>query len=261
MKILSNVTMAGNVSMASNAKDSFTIGSELERDNPSADELIVWANANFYNDVLLGSSSVDIVNVKGQLTSSQGLSTSGSLYFTGQNSTIYLGPNDWIDYVQTALNPLKPTESTGSGVSLIYDDDPSKTYLRSLRSDQDRINITTYNNNTEILVELAPQRYDYSVLTSATGTIGTNNTENSEVNYINNLGNNGLSWTLPSAQSYITRVITIKNISSQYDITLNASGSETIDSAASLTMAVSSSYTLQAVDNNGYKWYIIGKYS
>ena len=99
MKILSNVTMAGNVSMASNAKDQFTIGSELERDNANADELKVWANANFYNDVTLGSSSVDIVNVKGQLTSSAGLYLpNSSVYLTG-SSTIYYQGQDFVDYV------------------------------------------------------------------------------------------------------------------------------------------------------------------
>ncbi len=59
--------MAGNVIMSSSNKDMFIIGSELERDNPYADELKVWANANFYNDVVIGSSSVDMVTVSGNL--------------------------------------------------------------------------------------------------------------------------------------------------------------------------------------------------
>ena len=65
MKILSNVTIAGGATMASNAKDQFTIGSELERDNPNADILTVWANTTFNNDVTLGSSSADAVIFNG----------------------------------------------------------------------------------------------------------------------------------------------------------------------------------------------------
>lgn len=56
--------MSSNVSMASNAKDTFTIGSEMEKDNPNADDFKVWANTNFYNDVTLGSGSNDTVIIK-----------------------------------------------------------------------------------------------------------------------------------------------------------------------------------------------------
>lgn len=91
--------MAGNVSMASNAKDQFTIGSELERDNANADELTVWANARFNNDVILGSSSVDVVDIKAQITASNGMTiVDSSLYLTG-SSTIYYQGQDFVNYV------------------------------------------------------------------------------------------------------------------------------------------------------------------
>lgn len=96
MKILTNVTIAGDFALSSSKKDNFIIGSELERDNALADELIVWANAKFQNDVTLGSSSLDIISVKGQLTSSANIYLSQSnIYLTG-SSTIY---HDGVDIV------------------------------------------------------------------------------------------------------------------------------------------------------------------
>ena len=86
MRILDNLSLSGSFNAASSAKDTFTIGSELERDNPNADDLKVWANARFYNDVQLGSSSVDIISANGQLTASSGISAS-AFYGDGSHLT------------------------------------------------------------------------------------------------------------------------------------------------------------------------------
>lgn len=47
MKILTSVTASGGMSLGSGLKDTFTVGSELERDAANADVLTVWANARF----------------------------------------------------------------------------------------------------------------------------------------------------------------------------------------------------------------------
>jgi len=88
MKILSNVTMAGNVSMSSTNKDTFTIGSELERDNPNADELKVWANANFYNDVIIGSSSADQFTIRAGT-----VNLSGTAFVNNSTTNLYVAKN------------------------------------------------------------------------------------------------------------------------------------------------------------------------
>ena len=93
MKILTNVTMAGNVDMSSQNKDTFTIGSELERDNPNADVFTVHANAIFTNDVSLGSSSADIITAKAQLTASAGISVGGNI-IPSSSGSISLGSID-----------------------------------------------------------------------------------------------------------------------------------------------------------------------
>lgn len=70
MKILSNVDISGSVGMASTNIDTFTIGTELENNDALVDNLIVNANANFKNNVILGSSSLDNIIVNGTLTAS-----------------------------------------------------------------------------------------------------------------------------------------------------------------------------------------------
>ena len=84
--------MAGNVNMSSNNKDTFTIGSELERDNPNADVFTVHANANFTNDVTIGSSSADILTINATVSGNIGNITASNLSITG--GTIYYNGTD-----------------------------------------------------------------------------------------------------------------------------------------------------------------------
>jgi hypothetical protein len=70
MKILTTLTVSGGLNMASQAKDVFTIGTPLENNDTNVDDLFVYANADFKNNVILGSSSTDTVVFKGLISSS-----------------------------------------------------------------------------------------------------------------------------------------------------------------------------------------------
>ncbi len=164
-------------------------------------------------------------------------------------------------YGQGGGSNVSSVESTGSGISLLNNYQNDIVTLKSISGDQDRITVQNYNNNTEIKIFLDPQKYDYSVVIPETSSIGANTNFTSEVFYLQNQGNSSQNYHLISAQSFLKRVITIKNISSQYNVIVNASGSETIDGNSSLTIAVNHCYVLHAADNNGYKWYIIGHYA
>lgn len=76
MKVLTTLTVSGGLNMASNAVDTFTIGTPLEHNDGNVDKLNVYANAEFFNNVVLGSSSADTVTVHAQLTASSIAATS-----------------------------------------------------------------------------------------------------------------------------------------------------------------------------------------
>ena len=128
MKILSNVTMAGNVSLASNAKDQFTIGSELERDNANADGLKVWANANFYNDVTIGSSSADVFTVNAGTFNLSGTAlvnnTTTNLYVSKQGSDNNTGlsadSGSALLTIQAAVDKLATLNATTNNRELFH---------------------------------------------------------------------------------------------------------------------------------------------
>ena len=99
MKVLTTLTVSGGLNMASAAKDVFTIGTPLENNDGNVDDLYVYANADFKNNVILGSSSVDVVDIKAQITASNGMTiVDSSLYLTG-SSTIYYQGQDFVNYV------------------------------------------------------------------------------------------------------------------------------------------------------------------
>lgn len=73
MKFYGRVDISGAVNMASPAQESFVIGSAVENNDATVDTFIVYANADFRNNVILGSSSLDTVTVSGNLTASNNL--------------------------------------------------------------------------------------------------------------------------------------------------------------------------------------------
>ena len=155
---------------------------------------------------------------------------------------------------------ITDVQSTGSGVSIVSANIDNIIYLKSLSGDQDRINIQDNELGDTIEISLSPQNYDYSVLTPSTGTLGSGETSQSEAFYLKNNDTQNVTHSLPDAQTFIKRFIIIKNISTQYDILLSASGSQEIDGSGSLTLPVNTSYTLHSIDEGGYKWVIISKY-
>jgi hypothetical protein len=92
MRILSNVDISGSVGMASTGIDNFTIGTELENNNALVDNLTVNANANFRNNVTIGSSSIDVLTINATITASQDLLLDdASLVITGSGTIYYNG--------------------------------------------------------------------------------------------------------------------------------------------------------------------------
>lgn len=73
MKILTAITASGNATFGSTNKDTFTIGTPLENNDGNVDDLIVYANADFKNNVILGSSSVDTVTINAGTTALTGI--------------------------------------------------------------------------------------------------------------------------------------------------------------------------------------------
>lgn len=247
--------------MASAAKDLFTIGTPLENNDGNVDDFYVYANTDFKNNVILGSSSIDTVVSNAKITASAGVFLNNcSLEIAG--GTIIVNGQDLLGGGGGEGSPsITDVQSTGSGTSIVSTNIDNIIYLKSISGDTDRITVQNDQNNETILINLQPQNYDYSIVVPATSSIGNNSNNQSEVFYLNNQGNNNQTYDLVSAQSFIKRVIVIKNISTQYNITLQASGSETIDDSLTLTIPPNHAYTLHSVDNSGYKWYIIGKYS
>lgn len=93
MKILDRLDISGSLTLASNAKDTFSIGTPLEHNDGQVDSLIVYANADFKNNVIIGSSSIDtlVINAKTTasadvfLSNSSLIITSGTIYVNGQD--------------------------------------------------------------------------------------------------------------------------------------------------------------------------------
>lgn len=86
MKILTTLTVSGGLNMASTAKDVFTIGTPLENNDGNVDDLYVYANADFKNNVILGSSSADILKINSIVTGNINLS-GGTIYKDGVDIT------------------------------------------------------------------------------------------------------------------------------------------------------------------------------
>jgi len=94
MKILTTLTVSGGLNMASAAKDVFTIGTPLENNDGNVDDLYVYANADFKNNVILGSSAADLITVNAPFTSSAGICLNDSSLHINGNATIYYNGMD-----------------------------------------------------------------------------------------------------------------------------------------------------------------------
>ena len=92
MKVLTQLTASGGIDVASTGVDTIKLGtSNTENNDASVDNLTVWANADFKNNVTLGSSVADNTLVNSKLTASNSLYVSGNLYVNGVDITISSG--------------------------------------------------------------------------------------------------------------------------------------------------------------------------
>jgi hypothetical protein len=88
MKVLTQLTASRGIDVASTAVDTIKLGSaNTENNDASVDNLTVWANADFKNNVTLGSSAADNTLVNSKLTASNSLYVSGSLIVNGVEIT------------------------------------------------------------------------------------------------------------------------------------------------------------------------------
>ena len=84
MKVLTQLTASGGIDVASTGVDAIKLGSaNTENNDASVDNLTVWANADFKNNVTLGSSAAGgstVMNVT-DITNS-GLISFTAVYYT-----------------------------------------------------------------------------------------------------------------------------------------------------------------------------------
>ena len=92
MRFLDRVDISGSVNMASLAKDTFIIGTPLENNDGNVDTLQVHANADFKNNVIIGSSDLDTLSINAKIVSNLGNITASCLFITG--GTIYYNGMD-----------------------------------------------------------------------------------------------------------------------------------------------------------------------
>lgn len=129
MKVLTTLTVSGGLNMASTAKDVFTIGTPLENNDGNVDDLYVYANADFKNNVILGSSSADKVVFNGLLSSSLIPAASGTFslgssdkpfkeIFVGSGSISIASPNAGIA-ATTISNNSGNLDISAGGVNLV----------------------------------------------------------------------------------------------------------------------------------------------
>jgi len=84
MKILTPISASSGLDVSSTGSDTIKLGSvNTENNDVAVDNLTVWANADFKNNVILGSSVVDNTLVNSKLTASSGLYVSGNLIVNG----------------------------------------------------------------------------------------------------------------------------------------------------------------------------------
>ena len=92
MKILTTVTASAGLDVASSGSDTIKLGStNTENNDAVVDNLIIWANADFKNNVTVGSSAADNALIISKLTASNSLYVSGELIVNGVNITASSG--------------------------------------------------------------------------------------------------------------------------------------------------------------------------
>ena len=83
MRFLDRVDISGSVNIASIAKDTFIIGTPLENNDGNVDNLQVHANADFRNNMIIGSSKEDTLIINATVSGNLGNLTASCLFITG----------------------------------------------------------------------------------------------------------------------------------------------------------------------------------
>jgi len=143
MKVLTTLTVSGGLNLASTAKDTFTIGTPLENNDGNVDDLYVHANAYLNNHVVLGSSSVDIVTVSGNLVinpvATPPTSQEGQIYYDSNNHELVY--NSELSTVKNSVgrsllvrakNTDTVTLTKGMAVRVSTPQGANKTFVRAL---------------------------------------------------------------------------------------------------------------------------------
>ncbi len=119
MKVLTTLTVSGGLNMASTAKDVFTIGTPLEHNDGNVDDLYVYANADFKNNVILGSSSLDTVTANAPIIANAGIIGTASHAATASSYYVNIsqaGDNDGTTYpIAYAFS----SNATGKSVNIL----------------------------------------------------------------------------------------------------------------------------------------------
>jgi len=189
MKVLTTLTVSGGLNLSSNAKDTFSIGTPLEHNDGLVDDLLVYANADFKNNVILGSSSVDTVTANAKITASAGLFLDNcSLNITG--GTIFVNGQDLLGDQGGGGGgggSISSVETTGSGESIVRDVNNGTAYLRSLKSTS-TINVLQQTNELEFAVNsnltLTSLNSQGTLVVSGNVQLGDSSTDSTTINGI-----------------------------------------------------------------------------
>jgi hypothetical protein len=244
MKVLTTLTVSGGLNMASNAKDTFTIGTPLENNDGNVDELYVYANADFKNNVILGSSSVDRV-VFNALVSSDIVPAESSSYslgssnkpfkeiFVGSGSISIASPIEGVAATTISNNSGNLNISAG-GVNLVG----TGSFIGS--------GFGLYN----ILGKHINNAYNFLTASGQTASVG------ATVVYLDN-GNNA-SYGLPDVTNHDGMIMFMKNIKNT-QATIQPYDAQKINGVAgSHTIAGNSYEAFHAVSgSSGWSWYTL----
>jgi hypothetical protein len=210
MKILTNLTASGGLDLGSSNKDTFTIGTPLENNDGNVDNLYVYANADFKNNVILGSSSVDNITVSGNLiikpVATPPTPQEGQIYYDSAKHELVYNSE-----VSTVLNSLgrsllvraKNTDSVtltkGMAVRVGTPQGANKTFARALSVN---VPLTGAAGNQIIGVinaDIAVNDFGYATTFGEITNLNTNAfTEGNEI-YVSNTTSGSLTGSRPTA--------------------------------------------------------------
>jgi len=125
MKVLTTLSVSGGLEVGSSLQDVFTIGTAgIENNGNSVDTLNVWANTEFKNNVILGSSSSDTIIANGTFAAKSNITIeNSSLYLTGSGSTIYYNGMDLLASMNGGGGSNSGNESGGGNKEPSYIND------------------------------------------------------------------------------------------------------------------------------------------